>query len=255
MLVHRRLRLAFAACLTSTVLLILGSVSAPLAGLADGASAPAVAHASSAITFNNSPGTGAPPPTLGPYSMTRFSTDPQPLGNVSSVAAPGNGTVGFTPTLNHLQVGSGWATWSNGYGGDVYWTNGGNNMTISLPPGTPAFYFYAEPNPFAFFNITATTQDGTSSGAISVNGFHGASYFGFYTDGSTTLQTITVNSSADFAVGEFGITGTSKRPLIFVLGIAGSELKATTTQTRTFTNSTGGTTSTSYKAGDIAWVN
>jgi cell wall-associated NlpC family hydrolase len=166
-------------------------------------------HASGGITFDNSPGSAAPPSTLGPYSMTPFPADPQSFGNVSSVAAPGSGDVTFAPDLNHLRIGQGWATWSNGYTGDVYWTNGGTSATMTMPLGTSAFYFYAEPNPFAVFNITATTQNGTSSGPIPVNGFSGARYFGFYTDGSTTLETISISSDADFAVGEFGISTAS----------------------------------------------
>jgi pimeloyl-ACP methyl ester carboxylesterase len=216
-----------------------------------------VVHASGGITFDNSPGSDAPPPTLGAYSMTPFLADLQPFGNVSSVATPSNGDITFMPSLNHLQIGQGWATWSNGYTGDVYSTNGGTSAIMTLPLGTSAFYFYAEPNPFAEFYITATTQNGTSSGPIPVNGFHGANYFGFYTDGSTTLETISVSSNADFAIGEFGISTAAapKRPLIFVPGIAGSALVATVTNSHTYTNSTGSPNTTSYKAGDTAWIN
>lgn len=45
------------------------------------------------------------------------------------------------------------------------------------------------------------------------------------------------------------------RPLIYVLGIGGSELKALSSQTRTFTNDSGGSTTVSYSAGDIVWIN
>src|SRR3954453_6273158 len=48
------------------------------------------------ITFDGSPGTGSPPATLGPYTMTAFGGDPQPLGSVNGVSDPA-GTIGFTP--------------------------------------------------------------------------------------------------------------------------------------------------------------
>jgi hypothetical protein len=161
------------------------------------------------IAFDGSPGSTAPPATLGPYSMTAFGSDPQGLGQVSGVSAPA-GTIAFTPSLNHVLVGQGWATWSNGYTGDVYDTLAsppGTPLTITLPAGTKAFYLYAEPNVFASFSIDATAQDGTTSGPIAVQGNSGAQYFGFYGTGGATLASITVTSTdtSGFAVGEFGI--------------------------------------------------
>jgi hypothetical protein len=166
------------------------------------------AAASSTVTFDGSPGTAAPPATLGPYQMTPFGTDPQPSGQtVTGVTAPA-GEITFSGALEHLTVGAGWATWSHGYPGDVYATYSSatpDSVTVTMPPNTIAFYLYTEPNPFAVIDITATTDHGTTSGAIPVNGHAGAQYFGFYTDGSTSIQTITVSSSTDFAIGEFGI--------------------------------------------------
>jgi hypothetical protein len=161
-----------------------------------------------AVIFDGSPGTGPPPATLGPYTITPFPNDARPLGAlVASVPAPfGLGNVFFNPNLFHFKIGAGWATWSHGYTGDVYATLGPTAVTMTLVPGTKAFRFYAEPNPFGFFNITATTNNGTTSGPIPVNGFAGAKYFGFFT---TTLfesiASITVTSTVDFAVGEFGM--------------------------------------------------
>ena len=142
----------------------------------------------SQIVFDGSPGAGAPPATLGPYTMTPFGLDPQTIGvNVPGVSDPA-GTIGFTPDLNHDRIGQGWATWSHGYTGDVYDTfdNGSEDptqATITLPAGTKAFYFYAEPQQFALLQIQATAQDGTTSGPIDVQGFAGAQYFGFYGTG------------------------------------------------------------------------
>ena len=171
-----------------------------------------------AIVFDGSPGTGAPPATLGPYTMTPFALDPQPYGLVGSVAGP-TGAVTFSPLLDHVRVTDGWQTWSNGYLGDVYWTYGALSATVTLPPDTSAFYLYAEPNPFAVFEVTAYAQDGTTSGPIAVDGYYGAQYFGFYATGGERVASITITSSIDFAIGEFGIaTGSVPHGSIVGLG-------------------------------------
>jgi hypothetical protein len=160
------------------------------------------------ITFDGSPGTAAPPATLGPYTMTAFGPDGRPDNTTVSDVPDPAGTIGFSPSLTHTHVGpAGWQTWSHGYTGDVYFT-GGTTITISLPAGTKAFYFYAEPQQFAVFSVEATAQDGTTSGPVPVQGNSGARYFGFYATGSATLASITVTTAdpTGFAVGEFGIS-------------------------------------------------
>jgi hypothetical protein len=157
------------------------------------------------VYFEGGAGSGPPPSTLGPYTMTKFGPDPQPIGPVSSVAGP-TGQVGFAEPLEHLLVGEGWQTWSNGYEGDVYMSGENHTATVQLPPGTHAFYLYAEPNVFADFSVSATTSEGITSGPITVYGESGASYFGFYATGSKTLSTITVHAEDVVAIGEFGIS-------------------------------------------------
>jgi hypothetical protein len=168
------------------------------------------------IVFDGSPGTGAPPSTLGPYTMTAFGADPQPVcpaeGSIVTGVTDPAGTIGFTPALRHDRATiSCWATWSHGYRGDVYDNTSAadpTQITITLPTGTRAFYFYAEPNVFDVFNVTATAQDGTTSGPVPVQGNSGAQYFGFYATGTLNLASITVTTTADalgLAVGEFGI--------------------------------------------------
>jgi hypothetical protein len=78
---------------------------------------------------------------------------------------------------------------------------------MTLPPSTKAFYFYAEPEKFMTFSITATSDDGTISGSMPVAGEGGAEHFGFYATGSATISTITVTVADPdgFAVGEFGV--------------------------------------------------
>jgi Ca2+-binding RTX toxin-like protein len=79
---------------------------------------------------------------------------------------------------------------------------------MALPENTKAFYFYAEPQIFDTFSVTATASDGTTSGPVAVRGQAGAKYFGFYTTGGSRISTITVDvdpAARGFAVGEFGI--------------------------------------------------
>lgn len=193
-----------------------------------------------ALTFVSSPGTGAPPATLGPYTMLPFSPDPQPLNTeVSKVAppkAPAGEHVSFTPALLHLQVAS-WnsyqgqgVSWTDGYTGDAYATatlselqnvqGGPTSMVFTLPGNTFAFYFYGvlrnlpfQAPPCPSLDMTATAQavsplktgKGTvKTWTVSVSECS-AHYFGFYCSGGLILTSIKVGSVIDFAVGEFGI--------------------------------------------------
>lgn len=165
--------------------------------------------ASSGAAFNGTPGTGAPPATLGVYTMTAFPADPRADGAAADgVNSPLGGAVQFSSTLTHLIVGSGWQNWSNSYTGGVYFRNG-TSLTMYLPSNTRAFYFYAEGNNIATVDFTATSDDGTSSYPVAITTPSGAKYFGFYTPVSgAALSNITVSCpscGAGFAVGEFGI--------------------------------------------------
>lgn len=172
---------------------------------------------SSGIVFDGSPGTGAPPPTLGPYTMQAFPADPTPEGTYESQVNGPTGPVTFGSALQHDVVGSYWATWSNGYTGDVYENdtvlpNGNLEVTVTLPPGTGAFYAYAEPNIFQDFSMSATAKNGPGSGPITVYGDAGAQYFGFYATCGHTLSSITYTDSGGdsaMAIGEFGIAPAS----------------------------------------------
>jgi hypothetical protein len=177
-----------------------------IATLIPAAAQSAAADSGGSIVFSGAPGTSAPPATLGSYSMTPFGADPQAVGApVAGVTGP-SGPISFSPTLTHQVIGDGWQTWSNGYGGDVYTTGDAQSATVTLPSGTSAFYLYAEPDEFSPFSVTATAQDGTSSGPETVDGDAGAAYFGFYGTDGATISTITVSTAGDdFAIGEFGI--------------------------------------------------
>jgi hypothetical protein len=195
-----------------------------------GASTASAGPVTNPVVFVDSPGTASPPATLGSsssmtYSMIPFGADSQALDtSTTSVTGPTEalspagsqptGSIGFSSALKHTRIGNQWATWSNGYQGDVY-VSSAQSVTITLPASANAFYFYAEPEQFATLSFTATTADGTTSGAVPVAGQAGARYFGFYTTGSAPLQTITVTTTDPygFAIGEFGIAA----PYQFIL--------------------------------------
>ncbi len=163
------------------------------------------------LQFDGSPGSGSPPATLGGHTMTAFGNDARGLVDVTNVPDPA-GTILFDPALQHLTVPDGWATWSHGYTGDVYFTGtssgSDSTVTIDLPAATKAFAFYAEPNTFASFTVEAIADDGTSSEPIDIEGDSGARYFGFYGTGEQSVASITISASdpEGFAVGEFSIS-------------------------------------------------
>jgi hypothetical protein len=188
---------------------------AVVAGVAATAFAVSAGAAVAAIGVSTAPGTNAPPATLDKYKMTKFGNDARPVGGlVTSVPSPLGGSIVFDQALLHAKIGQGWATWSHGYTGDVYPTYLSGNLdqvTMTLPVPSKAFYFYAEPNVFDTFNVTATgrAHDGSQvATTIPVSGIAGASYIGFFTTSMTRLTTITVDvdpAAAGFAIGEFGI--------------------------------------------------
>jgi hypothetical protein len=163
---------------------------------------PAVAQAA---IVGTALGSGAPPAVLGGYAMTAFAPDGSAtFPDVTSVTSP-IGPVGFSQGMSHRRIGSGWATWSHGYAGDVYYTNGTTSMSATMPAGTGAFILYAEPNPFTPpFDITATADDGTAV-TQSVSGQSGATGYGFHITGAGSLASVAVSCATDFAIGEFSI--------------------------------------------------
>jgi len=169
--------------------------------------------ASADILFQNL-GTAAPPASVAGFTMTPFDQGTQAAiangTNVSSIPGGPNGTsIGISPVSSKGTVGVTWGTWSHGYTGAMYYSNGSTQATLTLPANTAAFYFYVNPNPFAFHAVTATTSTGETSEAIQVSGNGGANGFAFYSTAGETITSITVTSTADFAVGEFGINAGS----------------------------------------------
>src|SRR5262245_10374239 len=165
-----------------------------------------------AIIFSDL-GTGAPPAAVGGVPVTPFSTPQQAaIPDETSTSAILGNPLGEPVTLSvsalKLTVPDTWGTWSHGYEGPVFFIEE-NSVTVHLPFAPRAFYLYAEPNAFESFNVTATANDGTTSGPIPVDGLAGATGFGFSTDivgqGIVSIR-IDVDPDAEgFALAEFGI--------------------------------------------------
>jgi hypothetical protein len=170
------------------------------------AAAPGTASAA-AITFSNGLGSGAAPSTLGPFTMQPFN----PLGSgavVSSVTGP-TGAVGVSPAM--YDTSGSYPT--NGTSNYLVSTTSVSDETFTLPAGTGAFYVYigwecncggGVPTPVS---MTATAQDGTSSGPVTVN--PGApEYFGFYAACGGSVQTVKLSVTGQpwvLTAGAFGI--------------------------------------------------
>lgn len=170
-------------------------------------------------------GTSSPSSLLGPYTMTSFADDLRlSYLDCTYVTSPFGENVAFSIPLEHFEISSGWATWSHGYKGDVYWTGEDEHVLfLTLPSGASAFYFYAQPENTAVHTITASAFDGVNDIAEvshDVNGNAGACYFGFYGTSGSAVKTIRIYcETSDFAVGEFGISMIPAPGAIFLGGI------------------------------------
>jgi hypothetical protein len=168
------------------------------------------ALAADTVGFSDKPGTKAPPAKLHGFAMSKFGPDKRSEGATVKYVKGPTGRIRFAPPTMHAVVPSSWPKWSNGYKGSVYF-EGFNDLRITLPSGTKAFYFYLEPDFFGTWKVTATA-DGASSGPVKVTSSKkkgGAKYFGFFAEtpgANVTSIYITIPAAAmGFAVGEFGI--------------------------------------------------
>lgn len=80
------------------------------------------------IVFDLSPGTGAPPATLGGYAMTPVPYPGAPgctgITPPGPIKTPVGSGITVSPWASQRCIGAGWATWSHGYKGDVYFSEG-----------------------------------------------------------------------------------------------------------------------------------
>ena len=119
-------------------------------------------------------------------------------------------------------IGSGWATWSHGYTGQVFYNNGSYATGYTTPDGVSAVDAYIEPNPFSeqYFTITGYGADGSSATIdVTAHGSSGASHFGFVGMG-TTITGFDIEGTSDWAIGEFRV-GVPAPGALALLGLAG----------------------------------
>jgi hypothetical protein len=157
--------------------------------------------------IDTSVGPEAPPMGLfGCSEMTPFPDDTRPTTqDVTTIPwpCPTGGDLTFAASMSHRAIGSGWASWSHGYTGDVYFTGGATEIEMALPEGACAFYFYVEPNPFQLHTFKVLVDDWYESEEFEAHGSAGAAYCGIYYPGLSTVK-VTCTSGVDFSVGEFG---------------------------------------------------
>jgi len=175
------------------------------------------------------PGWDQPPSTLGGRIMTPYNLfDPflTPIvdTNVATADAAATHQTFFNTTMSYRQIGFGWATWSGGYNGGVYYSNGATSVTMTFSVPTKGFYFFFEPNPFQLvdFQVEAFDADG-SSGVLTqaADGASGATWAGAFSNHGGGITSIRISSSFDFALGRFGYNLVPAPGAFALLGLAG----------------------------------
>lgn len=218
---------------------------------------PALAGGNGNIVFSGGEGTAAPASTLGPYTMTPFAADPATDGTLVTSAPGPFGSLGLSKALTKATVPLSWGTWSNGYMSTVYFSNTEESVTITLPSGTAAAYFYIEPDSGGTLNFTVTAEDGlapdtTSSPPTSTNSTGNAAYFGFYATAGQTISKIAIagpTPTDGFAVGEFGIAAVASPT---VATGAASDITTTGAQLEGTVNPSNNPTSSFFEYGTTA---
>lgn len=180
------------------------------------------------IVFDGSPGNGAPPATLGGYTMVPSPQDTR--GDDSWVYdAPATPTsrFGFSEPMRLGTIGchdsARTSPWAGGtyvgrvYATDIWFTD---SVTIRLPIPSSAVYFYSTPAESFERQVQATAYAGTSSvssGPVEalVHGCTEATpsghYFGFYGTDGERIDSITVSQPGGVAVGNFALAGDQVR--------------------------------------------
>jgi hypothetical protein len=180
-----------------------------------------VPAAQAALVFDGSPGSGAPPATLGGYTMVPSPQDTRAnFTKVTTAPATATSSFSYDRTMGLLTIGptGGWASsnWAGGsYGGRVYFTEFASSVKITLPSPASAVYLYGDPNAVGTTTMEAIAQDGTSvsSGPIAVPTHFffetttSGQFFGFYGTGGDKIASLTlsISSAQGFSVGDFAL--------------------------------------------------
>ncbi|MCX6878472.1 MAG: PEP-CTERM sorting domain-containing protein [Verrucomicrobia bacterium] len=170
--------------------------------------------AAATINVVTSPGSAAPPVMLGMYEMRAFPLDLRAEDTDASSAVCWRdpavvppAAVGDTLRFNIAKVadiGAGWATWSHGYTGKVYFRDA-DDLYMIMPLGIQAFYMYVEPNIAGSFEIRVESESVFET--VTINALGGAQYFGVWTQPDRQLTGLSIKqitgTSGGFAIGEF----------------------------------------------------
>ena len=168
-------------------------------------------RAGAAVLFVNL-GTAAPPSAVGTFAVTPYNLAPQTaLPNMTNTSViPGSPLPPDTTTSFPVQkrtVGDGWASWSHGYTGPVFYTVSiVPPLTLTIAPAK-AFYVYVEPAAFGQIAVSVVTNAGGSSGPVLVDASGGATGFGFYTTANESITSVTIDADdpQGFAFAELGL--------------------------------------------------
>lgn len=153
-------------------------------------------------------GTGAPPTAVAGVPINPFPFRADIFAETMNVLDEFEREYRFNSSHSVRQVGFGWATWSHGYTGNVYYTNGATSIRITYPRGIKTAYLYVQPNPFGMWPFTIKASDGnqTITELGEVEGSAGASGWLFTTTLDSDIIFVEISSDVDFAVGEFGVS-------------------------------------------------
>jgi len=99
---------------------------------------------------------------------------------------------------------AGWPSWSHGYTGDVYYSDGAQEVTLTMPAATYGVYFYIQPADPTEHEFRATLECGCFVEFVA-DGSVGAVFFGLCSYQEILTIQLDCLSESDFAIGEFGI--------------------------------------------------
>ncbi len=118
-----------------------------------------------------------------------------------------NGSLDFDAGHSLRRIGYGWATWSHGYTGEVFYNNGAFSMGYDLNMDeVHAFDAYLDHDLGAihWYEITAYGSGGGEATAELQIQSGGSTHFGFYAAGET-IERIEIEGSGQWTIGEWRV--------------------------------------------------
>jgi hypothetical protein len=138
----------------------------------------------------------------GPFTETATFPGIPVFTSVNSLTLDGGTSLTFGSAVNKRTIGIGWASWSGGYTGDVFFSNGATSVAAGISP-IDAFGLELEPNPQQVITMSLILNDGsvvTQEITQDVDGDAGAKFFGWVGAG---IVSFTMSAATDFAFGRF----------------------------------------------------